>query len=47
MVQLFFHVLVNLRRVPILKDYKRFLQQCLLKATGQNLEIDILIRTKG
>lgn len=32
------------KRETILKDYNKFLQSCLTKATGQNLQIDILIK---
>jgi chromosomal replication initiator protein len=32
------------KRETILKDYNKFLQSCLTKATGQNLQIDIKIK---
>lgn len=32
------------KRSTILKDYNKFLQSCLTKATGQNLQVEILIK---
>jgi chromosomal replication initiator protein len=34
------------KKGTISRDYKRVLQQCLLKATGQNLQIEIFIKSK-
>ncbi len=33
------------KRETILKDYNKFLQSCLTKATGQNLQIEIVIKS--
>ncbi|NLE31238.1 hypothetical protein GX618_03110, partial [Candidatus Dojkabacteria bacterium] len=35
------------KRETILKDYNKFLQSCLTKATGQNLQIEIVVKSDG
>lgn len=34
------------KKITILRDYRRVLQQCLLKATGQNVEIELNIKSQ-
>lgn len=35
------------KRGTILRDYSKFLQSCLTRATGQNLQLEILIKSSG